>query len=303
MTPGQGMLRSLIVENPVVRREARVRFWRGWPQDRKLAAVVGAAGGLALLAFLSRALGGAMPVEDRQALLIAYGALMALLAAVVGGRSVAGEREVRTWEQLLITRLRPVHLVAGKIIGVLWQIGLLALVAAPALWILATYVSLPSRGSVWGAVIPSYTALLFYPPGLGRTQLMGVSAPEGLGMGLLWLFATTLLWIVQGATIGVFASLRYRSTVTSAVVALLMLLIAAGVNGAIMSGALAWADAGAFVRHRPLGMATEPLVVITTLIALWGWPLITIAILLGLATYEFREFDVWLQAPQAAARR
>ena len=360
---------GLIADNPVIWREARLRFWREWSRTRKVGLVVGAAAILALLAWVSRGAMGTAPLELRQALVILYGMTLGLGGAIIGARSVAGEREVRTWEQLLITRLRPVHLILGKVVGVMWQVGMLALVSAPALWIWVMYFAQPptSPGVIpyYYPERPSVTELLFAPAGFGGVQGGQLIA------GLFWLFTATILWMAQGATAGVFASLRYRSTITAIAVAVVFLAIvlmfdflmlmgggaglasspwiaysarllrvpvlaalgcAAAValfiavhtryarkapNSRLAVGArnatvglglacavdlfLGWIATGVAFEDTPnIGHAR---LVAASILVMWVWPCITIAIMLGLATYEFREFDRWLEARQAGAGR
>jgi hypothetical protein len=366
--------RAFITDNPVIWREARLRFWREWSRLRKVGFVVGAAAILALLAFASRRAMGNAPLELRQALVMVYGMALGLGGAIIGARSVAGEREVRTWEQLLITRLRPVHLILGKIVGVMWQVGMLALVAAPALWIWVMYFAPPPAYSrtvpytIYGysyAQRPPLTELLFAPGGFGGTTQAG----SALAAGFLWLFSGAMLWMAQGATAGVFASLRYRSTITAIAVAVVFLAVVLMFDFLMLMGGGAglasspWIAYGArllrvpvllalggagvvalfvgfharYVRKAPksrlavgarnaalgLGLACavdlflgwiatgvafeETLniglgrLVAASILVVWVWPCITIAIMLGLATYEFREFDRWLDAGRAAA--
>jgi len=364
------MARSLIADNPVIWREARLRFWREWSRLRKVGLVVGTAATLALLALASRGAMGHAPLELRQALVILYGMTLGLGGAIIGARSVAGEREVRTWEQLLITRLRPVHLILGKVVGVMWQVGMLALVAAPALWIWVMYFAdPPTRPWVMPYGYPerlALTELLFSPAGFE-----GADVGSALVGGFFWLFTGALLWMAQGAAAGVFASLRYRSTITAIAVAVVFLAIvlmfdflmlmgggaglasspwiaygarllrvpvlaalgcaaavalsvalyaryarkapnsrlAVGARNAALGLGLAcavdlflgWIATGvAFEEALNIGLAR---LVAASILVMWVWPCITIAIMLGLATYEFREFDRWLEARQAAAGR
>ena len=293
MMPGSAMVRSMITENPVVRREARLRFWRHWSRGRKVAVVVGATAAASLLALALRGLVGGMDPSSREAIMICYALMLAIIPALIGARTVAGEREVRTWEQLLITRLRPVHLICGKIIGVILPVALIVLLTAPGLWILLLHFdqALP---------VPAILEMLFAPAGLAQAFYGHATAYYGsyqnAQVGLFWWFATAMLWIVQGATVGVFASLRYRSTVSSAVVAVLLLSVVIGLD-------LVFLSVGGFgFAQDPSVLSSVELALISALVV-WGWPLITIAIMIGLATYEFRDFDLWLQSADARAGR
>jgi len=292
---GTGLMRSLFTDNPVARREARLRFWRTWPRDRKYAAMLAATASIALLAYAARGTMGVADYQTREGLMLAYCLALAAVPALIGARSVAGEREVRTWEQVLITRLRPLHLVLGKIAGILWRVALLVVVTAPALWILLLYVDraaiMRTAYAGWGpAAPPDMWDMLLSPPGFAAG---GYGA--GVDVGLLWIFTTAMLWMIQGASIGVFASLRYRSTITSAIVALILLAVAIGLD-------LTFLSAGGF------RFVSEPSAADALLLALlsaglaWGWPLFTIAVVVGLAVYEFRDFDQWIQAGSAASR-
>jgi ABC-type Na+ efflux pump permease subunit len=278
---GSGIVRNLITDNPVVWREARLRFWRHWPLRRKIALAIAVIGGGAVLAYWTRGFLGGAGVLEREAFMAWYGVLLAIGATLVGARAVAGEREVRTWEQLLITRLRPVHLIIGKIVGVIWQAAAVVIVTAPVLWIWLLHVD-----KVYGQPSPSILELLFAPLGTG-------DAWQGPGAGLLWLFAAGLWWMVQGATIGVFASLRYRSTVTSAIVALVLLSVALSLDYAFL-----FAGSDQAQGARPDDVIQLAIISVGSL---WLWPCLTMVIMIALGAYEFREFDRWIQSGQVAA--
>ncbi|UCH34497.1 MAG: hypothetical protein JSV65_18545 [Armatimonadota bacterium] len=348
-------MQNLITDNPIVRREARLRFWREWSRRTKLAAIAAAMIAAAALALATRGLIGAAGLAERATLIMVYAVLLALGAAVVGARSVAGEREVRTWEQMLITRLQPVHLVVGKVTGVLWPIIGVLVVTAPGLWIWLLHSDRITGGS-WSVFLP---AVLFSPVGFGDI------GGGGMDTGLFWVFTAGLLWVIQGAALGVFASLRYRSTVSAGVLTFVLLavvlilnlsMLLVGGHGLVESPWLIYlvryalvpsgvililaAGLGLAARRRlanpgaaaaarkalaPLAllfalelclkwihsgavggdyMALGParLMVVSVIVA-WGWPIAVILIALGLATYEFREFDRWIQAGQTAAGR
>ena len=272
-------LRNLIRDNPVVRREARLRFWRAWPLWHKAAVVAAATGCVSLVLFCSRGLLGGADTEQRRFLTVTYGSVLAAAAAIMGARSVAGEREVRTWEQVLITRLRPLHLIVGKIVGAMSHVALGLVVTAPGLWIVMMYfdpVIFTQRPDLWRVV--------FAPAGL--SGYFGGASDDA---GLVWLFTAGMLWTAQGATIGVFASLRYRSTITSAIVALIMLWVA-------MSFDWLFLFAGGYrFAGDPSSLSAVAAALVSGAVA-WGWPLVTVVVMTALAAYEFREFDRWLQA-------
>jgi ABC-type Na+ efflux pump permease subunit len=283
---GSGIVRNLIIDNPVVWREARLRFWRHWQPSAKIALAVSVIGGAAILALWTRGPFAAAAAQDRQVIAVAYGVLLAISATLIGARSVAGEREVRTWEQLLITRLRPVHLIVGKIVGVIWQSLAGVLVTAPVLFIWTLHVDRSLSNPSWYGQPPvNPVELLFAPVASG-----GYGGPTA---GLIWLFTAGLWWMIQGATIGVFASLRYRSTVTSAIVALVLLSVAVFLDYSFL---YAGGDqAGTVLPGDVLMLA------VISLGALWLWPCVTMFIMIALGAYEFREFDRWIQAGQVPA--
>ncbi|HUT74867.1 MAG TPA: hypothetical protein VM221_08545 [Armatimonadota bacterium] len=281
-------MRSLITDNPVVRREARLRFWRTWPRYVKLAALIGSAGGVALLAKWSLwFIPGGKGNAANASLLVMWGVTMAVAAALVGARSVAGEREVRTWEQVIITRLRPRHIIAGKVLGVMWQVAVPAGVLAPGLWIWLLHTDHLMAGPA-----PDVLALLFAPAG----QVAGFGSGSGSYPGAFWLFAASLLWIAQGAAIGVFASLRYRSTVTSGAVALLLLAITLGLD-------LTFLLYGGYILASDVSTLGVAQLAIITIVGSFVFPILPILIIMGLAAYEFAEFDRWLQTSAAGAGR
>lgn len=292
---GTILMRSLFADNPVARREARLRFWRTWSRDRKIALVLAASASIALLAYAARGTMGLADYGTREGLMLVYCLWLAVVPALIGARSVAGEREVRTWEQVLISRLRPVHLVVGKIAGILWRMALLVIVTAPALWICVLYVDrarMPWVRTAWATTFQpqiNVWQLLFSPPGFAGGYGGGVD------VGLFWIFTTAMLWIVQGASIGVFASLRYRSTITCAIVAIILLAIAIGLD-------LTFLFAGGFRFVAEPSAAEALMLALLSAGIAWGWPLLTIAVVVGLAVYEFREFDQWIQAGSAASR-
>ena len=284
---GSGIVRNLIIDNPVVWREARLRFWRHWRPSSKMALAVPAVGGAAVLAVWTRGMFGGAAATDRQIIVMWYGVMLAIAATLIGARSVAGEREVRTWEQLLITRLRPVHLIVGKIVGVIWQSLAGVLVTAPVLFIWMLHVDRSLSPPSWYGQLPvNIVELLFAPVASGDTW-------HGPGAGLLWLFTAGLWWMIQGATIGVFASLRYRSTVTSAVVALVLLSVAVFLDYSFLYAGSDQAGAG-----QPGDVLRLAVISVG---ALWLWPCVTMLIMIALGAYEFREFDRWIQAGQVAA--
>lgn len=279
---GSRMVRELIIDNPVARRETRLRFWREWRQGSRTAAVIAVALALASLAYAARGIMAYGTMGDRQSLVLAYGIVLAVAAALVGARSVAGEREVRTWEQVLITRLRPLHIVVGKALGVLSKVAIAAAVLAPALWILVT-----PQGSSYSHHTPMGPA-----PGAPAPRAYGGIAD----FYLFWLFGAALLWMVQGACIGVFASLRYRSTVASGALALVLLAVALTLDFVFAFSGFQGGGTGlAAVRITQL--------MILSILVTWGWALVVIGVVVGLAAYEFSEFDRWLQAPEGARGR
>lgn len=282
---GSSIVRNLVADNPVAQREARLRFWRHWTHQSKVTAIIAGTCGLALVAVLTRGYVAAWPLEQRGAWVMVYGIAMAMLGALIGARSVAGEREVRTWEQVLITRLRPLHVILGKMVGVLWQVGFVIAVSTPALWIWLTHVdrSVDPHAEMWRA--------LFNPAGVNYDMHGGAAQ-----VGFFWLFTTALLWAVQGAAIGVFASLRYRSTVTSGAVALSLLAITLILDTAFLY------LGGYTVVDEPSTLGVVQMAVVSVAAA-WVLPLLPILIMVALGTYEFAEFDRWLQPNEARAGR
>jgi hypothetical protein len=198
------------------------------------------------------------------------GFIFALLAALLTAPSIAGERSRLTWDQLLLTRLRPRDILFAKLLGRLAPLAIVAATIAPAgLIVIRLSLSDLPAGERWYAAMFSLGPVHLAP--------IGWLAPGGPPVhlaGPFWIYLSGLLWIMSGGCFGLFCSLRLRSSASAVATSVVCLaFIFAGNLGAI------WA-----ARQQEW---TAPL----KLLCLFAWPLGGSVGLLWLAIGCFHRFE------------
>jgi hypothetical protein len=222
--------------NPVFLREARPRWWRRLsPQAQgglrirsllvaaALALLVGwlvrfglEAGGSARL-FAPPSPGASLMLDGVQTLTWLFGGLLAVLGVVFTSSAVSRERDVRTWDHLLVTCLRPRDILLGKLFGRLAPVGILVLLTLPA-WVVLVVRVIGSDAFLLRRALPlllspgpvsiSYSA----PNPVGSVLLKIGLRGTMIATGLLWAYALGLLLGLFGGCVGLFFSFRLRST-------------------------------------------------------------------------------------------
>ncbi len=119
-------------ENPLLAHAMRMRYWRDpRPMARVVRVAAGSAYGLMMLLML---IGMVATSSVQNALRVAFfvGLTMVFLfVPILVAPQIAGERERRTWDDIMLTPLTSRELVEGKLLGGLYWVGLLLLSWAP----------------------------------------------------------------------------------------------------------------------------------------------------------------------------
>ncbi len=177
---------------PMLLKELRART-RGWRSPGLLSAYLLALGGVSLgmYALMVRGLrfGGSLPPEVGLQI-FSYMALfqvmmVALVVPALTAGAISGERERRTFDLLLVTRVSPAGLVLGKLLSSLVYV-LLLLVATLPLFALVYFFG--------GVPLPVLFAVL------------GLSAAAAVALGSLGLFFSALFRRTQQAAVAAYAA-------------------------------------------------------------------------------------------------
>jgi len=119
-------------ENPLLAHSLRMRFWRDpRPAARVVRVAAGSAYGLMLLVMLIGMV-WTSSVGDALRIVFFVGLTMVFLfVPIFLAPQFAGERERRTWDDIIVTPLTPRELVEGKLLGGMYWVGLLLLSWSP----------------------------------------------------------------------------------------------------------------------------------------------------------------------------
>jgi len=204
-----GWWETTISDNPILRYGAvpkRLRRLSGRAQ-------VAVLGGATVLCFLAAVYAAVTIREAVEAIGQIILWIWALLTVLVSGLQVAGsivsERDRKTWDALILTRLRPAEIVLGKLFGVLLPLWTMGAVVLPGLMVLTSF-----RGDL----------------GQWRTEWWYV----------LVVFGSTLVVSASFCSLAIYCSMCCRSVL----VAQLMLFgigFGAHVAAATITGLLGWA--------------------------------------------------------------
>lgn len=145
-----------LLENPVLQRELIVNLRR----TRSFVLLFLYVGGLAaVVAFAWPESGSAKDAAAARQLLnvlfVGQFVLASLLAPTFAAGAISGEKERKTFEMLLASPLQPAAVLTGKLLGALFQIGLLIFSALP-----VVVLCLPLGGMSVYEVLAAYTAML-----------------------------------------------------------------------------------------------------------------------------------------------
>jgi ABC-type transport system involved in multi-copper enzyme maturation permease subunit len=207
-------------ENPVYRREGLRNWWRSRPIAERVVTLVLywvfllGMYYLVVRPLLSEFGNPGFEPEMVFGIFRTTGVLGACLAAWLTAASITTEREKQTWEQLLLTRLTPKDILAGKLLGGLAPLGFFAAATAPAALIVIrlSLTELPP-GERW------YFAMFSVGPVCSEYTRWGAAA-----VGPLWWYFASFLWVFSGGCLGLLCSLIFRRSTTSQVISLASML-------------------------------------------------------------------------------
>lgn len=199
------MMNLFLFRNPVLLREARVRV-RGWRAAGLVSLYVGLLG-LIVLFFLwmsaQENMGGGFSPQVGGTLfaflVYAQGALLFFSAPGLTAGAISGERERQTLDLLLITRLSPMQVVAGKLGAALSFTLLLMVASAPVYALLFLFGGVSVIRLLMVMLVYLVTVLLlgslglYFSALLRRTQAAVVAA---YGVALGWLVGSLFMGIL-----------------------------------------------------------------------------------------------------------
>jgi ABC-type transport system involved in multi-copper enzyme maturation permease subunit len=123
----QGWFEQVVLDNPIIRREAVPRAIRRASPTVRQALVAAALIGPAVLGVYLRSVGGEFASGIGLVAVWAWAGLTVLVAALETSRAIGQERLQGTWDMLVLTRLGGRAIVAGKLLAALlplWAVGL-----------------------------------------------------------------------------------------------------------------------------------------------------------------------------------